>query len=366
MVRSFILLLIAGIFSFKSQAQGMMLSGVIDGPIPGGLPKAVEVYVYEDIADLSLYGIGSANNGGGSDGQEFTFPAVSATAGTYIYIASEAVEFTNFMGFAPDYTSSATNINGDDAFELFFNGSVIDVFGDINVDGTGQSWEYLDGWVYRNQDTGPDGTTFVLSNWTYSGPNALDGETSNATAATSFPSGSFTSILPVELTSFEANSNGSKLVLTWQTAVEVNNRGFYIEKSVDGISFESIGFVVGNGNSNSMKSYQFNDTNFYQTSYYRLKQVDFDGAYENSFVIRAENTTRFYSIYPNPVDDVVNINVPVEKFDVLIIDASGKVYFQGKLSRSTASTKISSLKQGVYSVRLSSSHFLMETRVIKK
>ncbi len=62
------------------------------------------------------------------------------------------------------------------------NGSVVDVFGDIYVDGTGQPWDHLDGWAYRVDETGPDGTMFVLANWYFSGVDALDGETTNATA----------------------------------------------------------------------------------------------------------------------------------------------------------------------------------------
>ncbi|PLX11223.1 MAG: hypothetical protein C0598_08560, partial [Marinilabiliales bacterium] len=173
-------------------AQDLLISGVYDGPLSGGTPKGVELYVINNIADMSIYGLGSANNGGGSDGEEFTFPAVSYSAGTFIYVSSEDVQFPIWFGFAPDYTSSAMSINGDDAVELFMNGSVIDVFGDINVDGTGQAWEYMDGWAYRVDGTGPDGSTFQLANFTYSGPNALDGETSNATAATPFPTGTYT------------------------------------------------------------------------------------------------------------------------------------------------------------------------------
>ncbi|WP_397364132.1 T9SS type A sorting domain-containing protein [Olleya sp. R77988] len=171
--------------------QNLIITGVFDGPLPGGLPKGVELYVIADIADLSTYGIGSANNGGGTDGEELTFPPVAIAAGSYIYVASETVEFTNFFGFAPDYTDSALNINGDDAIELFENGSVIDTFGDINVDGTGQAWEYLDGWAFRKPGTVAN-PTFNLADWTFSGPNALDGETSNATATTPMPLESYT------------------------------------------------------------------------------------------------------------------------------------------------------------------------------
>lgn len=170
----------------------LVISSVYDAPLTGGLPKGVELYVINDIADLSQYGLGSANNGFGSDGEEFTFPAASASAGDYIYVASEAPQFTSWFGFAPDYTTGAMSINGDDAIELFEGGAVIDVFGDINVDGTGQAWEYLDGWAYRNSSTGPDGSTFALGSWSFSGPNALDGETSNGTATSPIPVGTFT------------------------------------------------------------------------------------------------------------------------------------------------------------------------------
>ncbi|MEM7335675.1 MAG: ExeM/NucH family extracellular endonuclease [Chloroflexota bacterium] len=169
----------------------LIITGLIDGPLTGGIPKGVELYVSNDIADLSIYGLGSANNGGGTDGEEFTFPADSATAGEFIYVASETDGFTDFFGFAPDYTSGSMAINGDDAVELFQNGAVVDIFGDINTDGTGEPWEHLDGWAYRVNGTGPDGATFILANWTFSGPNALDGESDNATAATPFPIGTY-------------------------------------------------------------------------------------------------------------------------------------------------------------------------------
>ncbi|NLP57441.1 fibronectin type III domain-containing protein [Lutibacter sp. B1] len=171
-------------------ASSIVISGVIDGPLTGGVPKAIEFYVLEDVADLSVYGFGSANNGGGTDGQEFTFSG-SANAGTFIYVASEATGFNEFFGFEPTFTSGAASINGDDAIELFYNGAVVDVFGDINTDGSGQPWEYMDGWAYRKDNTGPDGSTFVLDNWLFSAPNALDNETANSEAVTPFPIASY-------------------------------------------------------------------------------------------------------------------------------------------------------------------------------
>lgn len=192
-------------------AGTLIITGAYDATLTGGTPKGVELYVANDIADLSQYGIGSANNGGGTDGEEFTFPAVSVTAGTYIYVASESVQFTSFFGFAPDYTDGSMGINGDDAIELFHMGSVIDVFGDINVDGTGQPWEYLDGWAYRNNGTGPDGSTFTLANWTFSGITAFNGAMTNATASPALPIGTFTPAssgsTPVTLTVTDGGGN---------------------------------------------------------------------------------------------------------------------------------------------------------------
>ena len=170
----------------------LIITGTIDGTLPGGTPKAVELYAINAIADLSIYGIGSANNGGGSDCEEYTFPADSVSAGDFIYVASDSAPFEAFFGFAPDYSDVAAIINGDDAIELFKNGNVVDVFGEIDVDGSDQPWEYTDGWAYRVSDTGPDESTFTLVNWTFSGVGGLENESTNATAASPFPIGTFT------------------------------------------------------------------------------------------------------------------------------------------------------------------------------
>lgn len=173
----------------------LIITGVFDGQPSwaGGsnFPKGFEIHALNAIPDLSIYGVGSANNGGGTDGEEFTFPAVSAAAGDFIYVASNGPAFMQFFGFAADYVDGAANINGDDAIELFMNGNVVDVFGDINVDGTGEPWEYLDGWAYRVPMTGPDGSTFVLANWTFSAIDDLQGDTSNATSMNPFPIGTY-------------------------------------------------------------------------------------------------------------------------------------------------------------------------------
>lgn len=181
-----------------TKTNAIILTGVFDGPLTGGTPKGVELYVVEDIADLSVFGLGSANNGGGSDGQEFTFPADAASAGDYIYVSSEGTEFMNFFGQATDYTTGAMGINGDDAVELFENGIVIDIYGDINIIGDGEVWDYTDGWAYRVNDTGPDGSNFVPANWTYSGINQLEGGVTNGATISPFPIGQYLNTLSID------------------------------------------------------------------------------------------------------------------------------------------------------------------------
>ena len=171
------------------QTGALLISGIYDAQPAGAGAKGIELRALEDIPDLGVFGVSSANNGGGATGSpEFTFPGgVSVTAGDCIYVAADSTLFNDFFGFDATYIDGVANINGDDAIELFENGVVIDVFGDVDVDGSGEPWEYTDGWAYRNSSTGPDGDTFVPANWTYSGVDALDGPTTNLDADNPFP-----------------------------------------------------------------------------------------------------------------------------------------------------------------------------------
>ena len=115
--------------------------------------------------------------------------------------------------------------------------------------------------------------------------------------------------LPVELTSFTALVGGKSVELKWNTATEVNNYGFEIERreieDVRSEKWEKIGFVQGYGNSNSPKDYSFSDLNpTIGSIYYRLKQIDFDGSYEysNTLEVNIDIPLSFElnQNYPNP------------------------------------------------------------------
>ena len=163
---------------------GLMLQGIIDFTVPegGSSGKAIHLYVTNDIEDLALYGIGVANNGGGTDGQEYTFPTAAPTAGQHILVVRDLDAMDSYLNasqiFDHVFVSESTVIsqNGDDAIELYYLGGVIETFGDINVDGTGQDWEYLDSWAYKVNDV-----------WTYGGVNCTDGSTTSCESSCPYP-----------------------------------------------------------------------------------------------------------------------------------------------------------------------------------
>ncbi|MBX2977283.1 MAG: hypothetical protein KF721_14230 [Ignavibacteriaceae bacterium] len=142
------------------------------------------------------------------------------------------------------------------------------------------------------------------------------------------------SSFPVELISFGGEVSEKEVILRWQTATEQNNYGFEIERSVAQISnlrheWEKIGFVEGNGNSNSPKDYTFVDSQTFELCQnlegfdgkiqYRLKQIDTDGTFEYSEIVEVEIElqlpTKFelFQNYPNPFNPSTTIKFGLPK-----------------------------------------------------
>jgi hypothetical protein len=122
-------------------------------------------------------------------------------------------------------------------------------------------------------------------------------------------------IVPVELTTFSAKVTNGKTILKWQTATELNNLGFEIERSLNQGIWITIGFVEGYGTTTEPQDYSFTDNGIGGTVYYRLKQIDFDGTYEFSFVLEinsaAVTTMYLEQNYPNPFNPNTNIKYQV-------------------------------------------------------
>lgn len=121
------------------------------------------------------------------------------------------------------------------------------------------------------------------------------------------------SALPVELISFTANFQDHRVTLQWKTASETNNHGFQLQKSNDGSRWNDLVFIEGQGTSNISNEYKYMDTQPYNgENYYRLKQVDFDGAFEYSEVVsaRLDLAPNNIIIHPNPVSNFLTIHLP--------------------------------------------------------
>lgn len=175
--------------------------------------------------------------------------------------------------------------------------------------------------------------------------------------------------LPVELTSFTAIAKGKTVELAWQTATEVNNYGFEIQRSEvrdqparrsaneSGTSerkWVKVGFVAGNGNSNSPKSYSFTDASARGKVAYRLKQIDNDGAFEyHGNVEVIAQMPQHYALmqnYPNPFNPATSIQYAVPSSQLVTL----KVY--DIIGRDVA-TLVNEVKEpGEYTVEFNAVH----------
>ena len=168
--------------------------------------------------------------------------------------------------------------------------------------------------------------------------------------------------LPVELISFEGESKDRYNLLTWLTASEINNDFFIIEKSKDGKTFEVVGIVDGAGNSNTVSKYETIDDNPYHgTSYYRLKQTDYDGQTKIYPAIAVKVITLFdeVKIYPNPVTGngfIEFSSIQESTQTISIYDISGRVvyekFYEVKKENNKLMLEIIHLTKGMYFIRM--------------
>ncbi len=173
------------------------------------------------------------------------------------------------------------------------------------------------------------------------------------------PSGNCLEILPVELGSFEAIKKNQNSLLSWKTLTELNNNYFNIERSADGINYETIGQVDGAGTTNIPQEYTFTDRQpLSGTNYYRLKQVDFDGQFEYSRVqlVNFEVTTNFV-IYPTLVHQqlIIESTQSIDQESIIeIYNMIGQRVMQATLSSGNYQTalNLADLPAGQYIVTL--------------
>jgi hypothetical protein len=257
------------------------------------------------------------------------------------------------------------------------------------VSGTGVTGDVIH--IYRNTTSGTGcdcegeiyvGTTTVAAGvWSFTHNLALSAAAQLSVTATQTNGTNSTSEfwvcsvpLPVTLVSFDALLKNQIVELDWTTSTEHNNANFIIERSANGISFESIGSINGSGNSNVLIHYSFSDVQpLAGISYYRLRQVDLDGKIRYTPVKAVTfDETEFY-VQPIPASDILYLkmnHLPDSKCRLVIYNTVGQLILEEEIisQENTLNTKIdiSKIATGMYILQMISGENLFVRKIEKK
>jgi hypothetical protein len=166
-------------------------------------------------------------------------------------------------------------------------------------------------------------------------------------------------VLPVRFGDFSIKNIRNQIELKWTTLSEINNEGFYIEKSTDNLEFQEIGFVKGIGNSNSLNEYSYVDLNLGRSNLfsYRLRQTDTDGNVSYSAIRSLRFTSDLeFNVFPNPTTGVISMILPESNSvkQVRIYNTVGQMVYSLNVNQASKyyQLDLSGYEEGVYFIRL--------------
>ena len=282
--------------------------GIPCGCAGPGTPTSDNAYIETNMnLDINVSSSGIINIASGSSLQSLT-RNLEIKAGGHLIVSGilKVYDLTfyngSFVTLNPGgqiiVLNNLTNMNNSDNVSINGSVSVTGTFQNGNggiISGTGQ--------ITAGTFTGV-GTTFGYENGTIP-------------PGTTVSTGS----LPIELVSFSATSEKGIVDLKWSTSAEINNDYFSIERSKDGVNFEIIDRIKGQGNSNTLTNYSYSDNNpLHGISYYRLRQTDFDGKNSTSEIVYVDISKMAslpisMEIYPNPLSQNENINIKISEYE---------------------------------------------------
>lgn len=221
---------------------------------------------------------------------------------------------------------------------------------------------------------GTDFSSYIGNSFSTLQADVSNGATCGAFSGNTVPV-TIEAVLPVSLTNFSAKLIEPIVQLDWQTVSEINNDFFLLERSKDGRNFAELTTISGNGTTNRTFNYQFLDKNpLPGTSYYRLKQVDYDGTSEyvgDIIVVNRieENTIR---IQPNPIEsDILNLEIlgTSSKIDLLIYNTNGQLLRTEVVNTQDGminhSLPVKDLSKGVYLLKAVIGETILTKRFVK-
>jgi hypothetical protein len=183
-------------------------------------------------------------------------------------------------------------------------------------------------------------------------------------------------LLPIELVKFNAVRKGEEVKVEWVTASEFNNNYFVVERSIDGNNFvSSKDKIKGAGNSYTKINYSYTDEHPAEgLSYYRLKQVDNDGAYKYSHIISCSKEPVVSKLNPNPAVDFVNFDFyspSKATASIQVIDITGRVVLEKQQDivegNQVINTQLQGMEGGAYYFKISINEmdYTYTTKLIK-
>jgi hypothetical protein len=179
--------------------------------------------------------------------------------------------------------------------------------------------------------------------------------------------------LPVTWLYFNGTNQGKNNLLKWATASEQNSREFRLERSLNGSDFTQIAVIPAAGNSPTERRYIYTDTRIdllnSRVMFYRLKQVDLDGQFRYSTIVRlnySQNGTSPSVVYPNPTRGFINIlagDPAIIGKEAVISDINGRILKRMVISATNQQIDLSPYANGLYLIRLANQEVL---RVMKQ
>ncbi len=166
------------------------------------------------------------------------------------------------------------------------------------------------------------------------------------------------SVLPVLWQSFTATAQKNESVsLVWEVSQQINDKGYNVERSADGINWNQLGFVASSGSSEGIAQYSFTDESAAAgKNYYRISEVDMDGK-ENYSEIRTvnidNNASSTVSVWPNPTKDVIHVQTNGEGYSIArIYNLSGALIGESKIQAGVSTVNVSNLSFGMYIINI--------------